>query len=130
MADYTKLTDFASKDALPTGNAAKIVKGTEIDDEFAAIQNAIVTKADAGSPALSGTPTAPTAAAGTSDAQVATTAFVTTAITNIGVSLDDNWTVVETGTDLLFKYNGTSLMKLDASGNLTVTGNVTGFGTV
>jgi hypothetical protein len=46
MSDYTKATDFAAKDALPTGNAAKIVKGTEIDDEFAAIQTAITTKLD------------------------------------------------------------------------------------
>ena len=46
MSDYTKATDFAAKDALPTGNAAKVVKGTEIDDEFAAIQTAIATKLD------------------------------------------------------------------------------------
>jgi len=44
MANYTKLTDFAAKDALPKGNAAKIVKGTEIDDEFAAIETAIASK--------------------------------------------------------------------------------------
>jgi len=47
MSNYTKLTDFASKDALPTGNAAKIVKGTEIDDELEAIETAIATKPDA-----------------------------------------------------------------------------------
>jgi len=46
MSNYTKATDFAAKDALPTGNAAKVVKGTEIDDEFAAIQTAIATKLD------------------------------------------------------------------------------------
>lgn len=46
MADYTKATDFESKDALPTGNALKVVKGTEIDDEFDAIATAIATKAD------------------------------------------------------------------------------------
>lgn len=46
MSNYTKLTDFASKDALPTGSPAKIVKGTEIDDELQAIENAIATKAD------------------------------------------------------------------------------------
>ena len=34
MSNYTKLTDFAAKDALPSGNAGKLVKGTEIDDEF------------------------------------------------------------------------------------------------
>jgi hypothetical protein len=46
MSNYTKATDFAAKDSLPSGNAAKVVKGTEIDDEFAAIQTAIATKAE------------------------------------------------------------------------------------
>lgn len=82
MSDYTKATDFASKDALPSGNAAKIVKGTEIDDEFNAIATAIGTKADSASPTLTGTPLAPTATAGTNTTQVATTAFVDTAVTN------------------------------------------------
>ena len=31
---YVKTTDFAAKDALASGNPSKIVKGTEIDDEF------------------------------------------------------------------------------------------------
>jgi len=81
MSNYTKLTDFASKDALPTGNAAKIVKGTEIDDEFEAIETSIATKADLDSPALTGIPTAPTASTGTDTTQVATTAFVNASIT-------------------------------------------------
>ena len=46
MADYTKATDFEAKDSLPAGNALKIVKGEELDDEFNAIQTAITTKAD------------------------------------------------------------------------------------
>jgi hypothetical protein len=49
MADYTKSTNFAAKDALASGNAAKIVKGTEIDTEFNNIAIAIATKADIGS---------------------------------------------------------------------------------
>lgn len=81
MTDYTKLTDFASKDTLPTGNAAKIVKGTEIDDEFEAIETAVATKADLNSPDLTGTPTAPTASTGVDTTQIATTAFVQQEIT-------------------------------------------------
>ena len=76
MANYTKLTDFASKDSLPSGNANKIVKGTEIDDEFEALETAVATKADVNSPTLTGTPTAPTAGAGANTTQLATTAFV------------------------------------------------------
>lgn len=106
MSNYTKLTDFASKDALPTGNANKIVKGTEIDDEFEAIETAIQTKADKNSPALTGTPSAPTAASGTNTTQIATTAFVTAAITagqaTAGTGIDITNNVVSTASG----YNG------------------------
>lgn len=80
MSSYVKATNFATKDTLPTGDANKIVKGTEIDNEFNAIAGAISSKADLASPALTGTPTAPTATAGTNTSQLATTSFVTTAI--------------------------------------------------
>lgn len=80
MSNYTKITNFTTKDTLPSGNASKVVKGTEIDNEFTAISSAIATKADTASPALTGTPTAPTATAGTSTTQLATTAFATVAI--------------------------------------------------
>ena len=76
MSSYTKSTDFASKDALLTGNPLKVVKGTEIDDEFNAIQTAVNSKANTNSPDLSGTPTAPTASASTNTTQIANTAFV------------------------------------------------------
>jgi hypothetical protein len=55
MSNYTKTTNFATKDALPSGNAGKIVKGTEINTEFDNIATAIATKADANSPTLTGT---------------------------------------------------------------------------
>ena len=80
MSNYSKTTDFAAKDALTTGNANKIVKGTEIDDEFEAIQTAVNSKADKNNAALTGTPTAPTAASGTETTQIATTAFVQAAL--------------------------------------------------
>ncbi len=80
MSNYTKATNFATKDTLPTGNSGKIVKGTEIDDEFNAIASAISSKADTASPTFTGTPAAPTATAGTNTTQLATTAFVTAAL--------------------------------------------------
>jgi hypothetical protein len=80
MADYNKSTNFTAKDTLPTGNAGKIVKGTEIDTELTAISNAIASKADINSPSFTGTPTAPTASSGTNTTQLATTAFVTAAL--------------------------------------------------
>jgi hypothetical protein len=80
MADYSKATNFTAKDTLPTGNAGKIIKGTEIDTEFTAISSAIASKANINSPTFTGTPAAPTASAGTSTTQLATTAFVTAAL--------------------------------------------------
>ena len=51
-----------------------------------------------------------------------------TASTTLGIGA--GWTVVQSGTDLIFKYSGTNKMKIDSSGNLTVTGDVTAYGTV
>jgi hypothetical protein len=76
MSDYSKATNFTTKDTLPTGNSGKIVKGTELDTEFIAIASAIASKADISSPALLGTPTAPTATAGSNTTQIANCAFV------------------------------------------------------
>jgi hypothetical protein len=54
MSDYLKSTNFATKDSLPSGNAGKIVKGTEIDNEFNAIADAVESKADLLNPVFSG----------------------------------------------------------------------------
>lgn len=80
MASYVKNTNFTAKDSLPSGDPAKIVKGTEIDIEFTSIANAILSKADINSPSFTGTPTGPTASAGTNTNQLATTAFVNAAL--------------------------------------------------
>ena len=76
MTNYTKATNFASKDTLPVGDANKKVKGTEINTEFDAIETAVNSKANTNSPTLTGTPAAPTAATTTNTTQIATTAFV------------------------------------------------------
>ena len=47
MANYTKTTNFAAKDSLPSGSAGKIIKGTEHDTEYNNIATAIATKLDA-----------------------------------------------------------------------------------
>jgi hypothetical protein len=82
MSDYTKSTNFATKDALSSGNALKIVKGTEIDTEFNNIATAVATKADLASPTFTGTPTLPTGtiavtqSSSNNSTALATTAFV------------------------------------------------------
>ena len=54
MSNYTKATNFATKDSLPTGSALKIVSGTEIDTEFSNIETAVNTKANTSSPTFTG----------------------------------------------------------------------------
>ena len=58
----------------------------------------------------------------------ATTVNATTAnITTVDLG---NWTVTESAGVLYFATSGVNKMKLDASGNLTVVGNITAYGTV
>ena len=86
MSNYTKSTNFATKDALASGNPLKIVKGTEIDTEFNNIATAIATKADLASPTFTGSPVLPTGTTGVtqsygnSSTALATTAFVQAAL--------------------------------------------------
>jgi hypothetical protein len=75
VSNYTKSTDFASKDNLSSGNPLKIVKGTEIDTEFNNIQTAVATKLDSSS-APSGT------IVGTTDTQTLTNKTLTNPTVN------------------------------------------------
>lgn len=58
MSNYTKSTDFATKDSLASGNPSKLVKGTEINTEFDNIASAITSKADSNNSTLTGNATA------------------------------------------------------------------------
>jgi hypothetical protein len=57
-------------------------------------------------------------------------AITTTGTVNAGTVDLGNWTVTESAGVLYFATGGTDKMKLDASGNLTVVGDVTAYGTV
>jgi hypothetical protein len=54
MSQYTKSTNFATKDNLSPGDPLKIVRGTEIDTEFNNISTAISTKTDNSAAAITG----------------------------------------------------------------------------
>jgi len=132
MADYSKATNFTAKDGLPTGNAGKIVKGTEIDTEFTAISSAIASKSNINSPTFTGTPAAPTAGSGTNTTQLANTAFVKAAIDTLGLgnmSTQAKTAVDITGgtivgiTDLAVADGGTGASTLSA--NAVLLGNGT-----
>tara|TARA_R110000822_G_scaffold34579_4_gene98128 strand:+ start:990 stop:1478 length:489 start_codon:yes stop_codon:yes gene_type:complete len=96
MSNYIKSTDFAVKDGLLSGNPLKIVSGTEINDEYNAIQTAVGTKANTLSPTLTGVPLAPTAPLGTNTTQLATTSFVTNHITAPTAAPGTNTTQIAT----------------------------------
>lgn len=59
MSNYTKTTDFDVKDSLPSGDAGKVIKGSEFETEFDNIATAIATKADIAGPTFTGTVTIP-----------------------------------------------------------------------
>ena len=96
MSNYTKATNFTAKDSLSAGDVGKIIKGSEIDNEFIAIASAVASKANSNSPAFTGSPTAPTASVGTNTTQLATTAYVfseranTLTLTNKTINLSNN----------------------------------------
>lgn len=46
---YTQVNDYSAKDALSSGNAEKIILGSDIDDELSGISTALNLKLDAGS---------------------------------------------------------------------------------
>lgn len=83
-ADKTKL------DGIATG-ATKVTVDSSLSSTSAnpvqnkIIDSALADKADLASPTFTGTPKAPTAAAGTNTTQIATTAFVATAVANSAV---------------------------------------------
>jgi hypothetical protein len=96
MSDYSKTTNFASKDALLSGNPSKVVNGTELNTEFDDISTAIATKIEGASPTFTGTVTTATLATTIDDANNAAviTPFTLTHTTSgtpgagIGVGLD------------------------------------------
>ncbi len=99
MSNYVQSTNFATKDNLSSGDPLKIVKGTEINTEFANIAIAVATKADLASPTFTGTPAAPTASAGNNSTQISTTAYVDAAITAVKAALFPVGSIYTNATD-------------------------------
>ena len=105
MSNYVQSTNFATKDALVSGNALKIVKGTEINTEYANIAIAVATKADLVSPTFTGTLTAVNEVL-TGTLSVAGTTTLSSALNYGGITLSNSVT-------------GTGSMVLSTSPTLT-----------
>ena len=139
MSNYTQSTNFATKDTLASGNALKIVKGTEINTEYANIAIAVATKADLASPTFTGTPTLPTGtiattqSLGNSTTAVATTAFVQAAMALLHPVGSIYTAIIATNPGTLFGFGtwtafgaGRMLISLDSSNVLFDTAEETG----
>ena len=139
MTNYVQSTNFATKDALVSGNALKIVKGTEINTEFANIAIAVATKADLASPTFTGTPTLPTGtiattqSLGNSTTAVATTAFVQAAMALLHPVGSIYTAIISTNPGTLFGFGtwtafgaGRMLISLDSGNVLFDTAEETG----
>jgi hypothetical protein len=86
MADYSKVVAWSGKDALADSDAAKVISGADFHTEFSAVETAVNTKADVNGDASEAF-SATTASPGTNTTQVASTAFVTAAITAVKAAL-------------------------------------------
>lgn len=118
MSNYTVTTNFGAKDSLSSGDAAKLIKGSEFTTEFTNIATAVATKADTASPTFSGTVTIPTATITT--ANISGGAIVATSL-----DLEDsNKIKLGTGDDLEIYHDGTHSYVADVgTGDLILTGN-------
>ena len=82
-ADAALSARITTLEADPTTASAVAAVQADVDQNEADADAALLLKAPLASPALTGTPTAPTAAADTNTTQVATTAYVQTEITDL-----------------------------------------------
>jgi hypothetical protein len=115
-------------DTLTTARTVTLAGGASGSFSYDGSANSTLTMAVAGNAAQ-----AFSASTVTATTVNATTSTVTTAnATTVNASTVDlgNWTVTEVTGTLFFATGGVNKMKLDASGNLTCVGDVTGFGTI
>jgi len=135
MSNYSKSTNFATKDNLSPGNPLKIVKGTEIDTEFNNIATAIATKTDNSSATITGGTIngavigGTTAAAGTfTNLTVSTAATIASAAISAGTIngavIGGSSPLAITGTNITANTGFSGPLTGAVTGN--VTGNVTG----
>ena len=103
------VTATAAELNIMDGVTATTAELNYVDGVTSAIQTQIDAKAPSSSPTL-------------------TTPTLSSVVTITGGT--QSWTVTASGTNLTFAYNGTNVMKVDSSGNLTTIGNVTAYGTI
>jgi hypothetical protein len=118
MSNYSKIVDYAAKDALNTGDPLKLIKGTEIGAEYDAIATAIATKANTASPTFTGVSGFAVGAVGAPSIYM--TGYTTTGWYNIGAN---NWGFAVSGAKVLdVASTGLSVSAVTATFTLSATG--------
>jgi hypothetical protein len=79
---------------------------------------------------ITGNAATATSATTAGSATTATSATSATNATNAANLVAANFSVVQSGTNLLFQYNGTTIAVLDSAGNFTAKQNVTAYGSI
>jgi hypothetical protein len=110
----------AAEFAILDGITATTSELNFVDGVTSAIQTQINTKAPTADPTFTGTATMP-------DATITTATITTVGATTVDLG---DWTITEASGVLKFATGGVNKMSLDASGNLTVVGNVNTSGTI
>jgi hypothetical protein len=132
VANVSDLTATASELNVLDGITATTTELNYVDGVTSGIQGQLDDKAPLDSPALTGTPTAPTAAAGTNSTQVATTAYADAAVAalvngapellntldELALALQDNPSIIEDLQDIAAGKQDT----LTAGDNIDITG--------
>ena len=136
MTDYTKTTDFTSKDSLPSGDSGKIIRGAEFGTEFDNIETAVNSKSNINNPAFTGNITVTgtvdgrdIATDGTKLDTIETSADVTDTanVTAAGAVMDSELTDI---TAVKALNQGVATTDSPTFAAVTSTGNVTVGGTV
>ena len=129
MTDYAKTTDFQAKDALPSGDANKVVKGTEFEAEFDNIVTAVASKADKASPTFTGVVVVPSPVTLGGTSMTATAAELNTlagiTATTADLNILDGVTATTAELNVLDGLDRGSILYGNASGATAVLGQGT-----
>jgi hypothetical protein len=122
MTDYTITTDFGAKDSLPSGNAAKVIKGSEFTTEFTNIKTAVNSKADTAGDIFTGAVTFDAAVTLNADVTFDTnTMFVDVSENRVGIGNVAPATALDV-TGVITTDGLTSSAGIDITGTVTASG--------